>query len=72
MWEKENKPFGWEIQDVRIGGLIRRIKTCGERIEKYLAGEITTIEELDNELLPLSNTPFPVSVYGRLVSVSGL
>ena len=72
LWEKENKPFGWEIHDVRIGGLIRRIKTCKEKIKKYLIGEIIEIEELEAEPLPLTDAPFPVTTYNRLVSVSEL
>ena len=72
LWSKENKAFGWEIHDVRIGGLIRRVKTCKERIEAYIVGQITEIEELDTTALPLSELPFPVTAYNRLVSVSEL
>ena len=72
LWEKENKSFGWELHDVRIGGLIRRIKTCKEKIKKYLIGEIIEIEELEAEPLPLTDAPFPVTAYNRLVSVSEL
>ena len=51
LWHNENKPFGWEIQDARLGGLIQRIKTCKNRLEGYLAGNIAKIEELEAELL---------------------
>lgn len=72
LWEKENKLFGWEIHDVRLGGLIRRIKTCAERIKKYLLGEISEIEELEIEPLALSELPFPITAYNRLISASEL
>ena len=49
-WLKENKPFGWEVQDIRIGGLIMRLKSCGKRLENYLAGG-KEIEELSEDVL---------------------
>ena len=51
-WHKENKPHGFEIQDMRLGGLIQRIKSAKARIEAYLSGEIDKLEELEEELLP--------------------
>lgn len=51
-WNAENKPFGWEVQDARLGGLVRRIKTCMARLDDYLTGKIDRIEEL--ETCPLS------------------
>ncbi len=72
LWEKENKPFGWEVQDARIGGVIRRIKTCRGRIEKFVDGELDKIEELDEELLPLRDEPYVVRQYKAIVSVSEL
>lgn len=50
-WEEEKKPFGFEVQDARIGGLIFRVKTCKEKIDDYLSGKIKRIEELETELL---------------------
>ena len=50
-WMWENKPFGFDIQDIRIGGLSFRIRHCMEKIEAYLEGKITTIEEFDEPLL---------------------
>ncbi len=46
-WYKENKPFGFEVQDIRLGGLIMRMKNCCNTLEEYLAGEISTIPELE-------------------------
>ncbi|MBQ8394804.1 MAG: beta-N-acetylhexosaminidase [Clostridia bacterium] len=51
LWHKENKSNGWEIQDARIGGLIRRLDTCARRLNDYIDGKITGIEELEEELL---------------------
>ncbi|HAY97253.1 MAG TPA: hypothetical protein DCY23_02960 [Ruminococcaceae bacterium] len=50
-WMHENKPFGFEVQDVRIGGLIMRIRHCAKRIGAYLNGETDRIEELEAPVL---------------------
>ena len=48
-WFSFNKPFGWEVQDIRLGGLIARIRTCMERIGAYVRGETDLLEELEEE-----------------------
>lgn len=53
LWNKENKPFGFEIHEYRLGGLMLRLGSCKERIEKYLA-DGTPIEELGEDVLPLN------------------
>lgn len=50
-WLKENKPFGFEIQDARIGGLIQRTKSCMERLQAFADGKIKGIPELDEDIL---------------------
>jgi hypothetical protein len=57
-WHKENKPFGWEIQDARLGGLILRLKTCHNRLTAYLRGDLARIEELEEEILPWSGSEY--------------
>ena len=51
LWSKENKPHGFEVQDLRIGGLIMRLNSCKKRIDTYIAGDISTIEELNDNIL---------------------
>lgn len=50
-WYRDNKTFGFEVQDIRIGGAIHRLKHCIWRLNGYLNGEIDEIEELEVELL---------------------
>lgn len=50
-WYKENKPFGFEVQDIRLGGLIMRMKNCCNTLEEYLAGEISVIPELEETII---------------------
>ena len=51
LWYKENKPHGFEVQDVRLGGLMQRLKSCKQRLDGYLSGEIAKLEDLEDELL---------------------
>ena len=51
-WHMDNKPFGFEIMDIRFGYIYSRIKTATLLIKKYLNGEISKIDELEVELLP--------------------
>ncbi|WP_413374941.1 beta-N-acetylhexosaminidase [Alkalihalobacillus sp. 1P02AB] len=50
-WLHVNKPFGWEVIDIRYGGLLTRLDTAAMRIEAYLNGQIEKIEELEEERL---------------------
>lgn len=50
-WMSENKIFGFDVQDIRFGGLLARLGAARERIEDYLAGRIDRIEELEQERL---------------------
>ena len=51
-WFKDNKPHGFDVQDHRLGALIRRTGACRRRILDYVNGKIDRIEELDEALLP--------------------
>jgi len=53
-WMWENKPQGFDVQDIRIGGLIRRVKHCKTRIQEYVDGNIDRIEELHEPMLDLN------------------
>lgn len=50
-WMRYNKPFGFEVMDIRYGGIIERIRTAKARINDYLAGNIEALEELEAERL---------------------
>ena len=51
-WFTENKPHGFDVQDLRIGGLIFRLESCKDRLFDYINGKIDGIPELDEDLLP--------------------
>ena len=49
-WDIENKGFGFDIQDLRIGGMKERLSHCAALLNAYLKGEISKIDELEEEV----------------------
>lgn len=54
-WLKENKAFGFDVHDIRIGGIIGQLKTAKVEIRAYLDGERDAIEELEAPRIPYVN-----------------
>ncbi len=52
LWYSTNKPFGFEVIDLRLGGLIGRFETAKIRLEQFARGELDTIPELSEAKLP--------------------
>jgi len=52
-WMTDNKPHGFDVQDIRLGGLMCRVAHCKARIEQYINGEISRVEELEEPVLHL-------------------
>lgn len=63
-WFEDYKPHGFDIQDIRFGGLIQRVKHCRSRLLEYADGKTDRILELDEERMN-TNT---LSVWSRAVS----
>jgi hypothetical protein len=59
-WYTENKTYGFDCQEIRVGGVIARVDSCKHRLLDYCAGKIDKIEELEEELLPLYTDKFTV------------
>lgn len=51
-WMNESRPGGFDVQDLRFGGLIMRSKSAIEAINHYLNGDTDHISELDIDRLP--------------------
>ena len=51
-WFMDNKPQGFDVQDLRIGGILRRNDACRRRILDYVNGKLDRIDELEEKLLP--------------------
>ncbi len=70
LWYKENKPFGWEIHDARLGGLMCRVESCRMRLERYAKGEIDSIPELEEDILSFCGEGYNMDIYTKLISRS--
>ena len=51
---RECKPHGFEKQDIRLGGLMKRVAHCRRILSEYLAGRRDRIEELEEHILPFA------------------
>lgn len=53
IWRMENKPFGFEILDGRMGALQARLKTAAGHVASWADGNpAEELEELREEILP--------------------
>ena len=52
VWDKESKIYGFEVLDIRIGGLLARMETAQRRLLAYAGGRIDSLPELEEERLP--------------------
>ncbi len=71
-WFLFNRPYGWDIQTIRLGGLALRIKECRERLSLYIDGKIERIDELEENLLPYAPFDSAFNMYSGFVSVRNL
>ncbi|WP_127534319.1 beta-N-acetylhexosaminidase [Paenibacillus kobensis] len=55
LWLRTFKPFGWEVLDIRYGGVVNRLETASVRLLDYADGRIARIEELEQERLVYSS-----------------
>ena len=70
------KPFGWEVMDLRYGGLLARISSTQDRLADYVGGAVDEIEELEADRMlfdqnGLTDRPLEVNVtYQAAVTAS--
>lgn len=51
-WYRENKPQAFDVHDLRLGGLLMRLRNAAERLTAYADGRIDSIPELEERALP--------------------
>lgn len=56
-WFAIHKPFGWEVLDIRYGGLLARLDTAMERLSQWTNGSVPCLEELEEERLWFDGRP---------------
>lgn len=78
-WFQENKPHGFDMQDIRLGGLMCRIRSCRERLQALYDGRISVIEELEEKQLDFDGNGevfrkehIAFNSWGRIVSANVL
>lgn len=54
-WFTDNKPCGFDVQDLRLGGILQRTSSCRRRLLDYVNGKIDCIPELEEPLLPFGD-----------------
>ena len=48
----EKKSVGYELIDLRMGGVITRLDSTRRRLHNYVEGKISRLEELETERIP--------------------
>lgn len=52
-WFLENKPHEFDVQDIRLGGLLQRGRSSRERLQALYDEKIDRIEELEENQLEM-------------------
>ena len=72
LWMCQAKPFGYELLDIKLGGVEARLKSHIRRIESYVSGDVNRLEELEQERLPYwpdsGRTELRENLWNRIVS----
>lgn len=74
-WHQNFKPFGWEVIELRYGGLLARLETLEGRLLQWLQAPSLPIEELEipSELIyPNNSLSEQILTYHRAASPSWL
>lgn len=75
-WMRENKPHGFDVQDLRLGGLLQRIRSCRARLETYCAGTLDRIDELEEDTLDFfdggKRIAFPVITHWGVIATANV
>ena len=69
-WYKESKANGFEVQAIRMGGLIMRMQDCHDRLVDYKNGVLDSIPELNEETIPLIEKKEWVTRWHKIVSAN--
>lgn len=69
-WMMDNKPHGFDVQDMRLGGLLQRTISCRQRILLYVNDMIDRIDELEEVLLPYGEKEESISMNRALFSAT--
>lgn len=57
LWFTECRPFGFEVLDIRIGGVMVRLESAEKRLHYYLEGKVEILEELEEPMIVYQDDP---------------
>lgn len=60
LWFSMYEPFGWEVIDIRYGGVLTRLNSARYRLNNYLKGKVNELPELEEKRLQFEG-PYPMS-----------
>ena len=64
VWMRYCKAFGWDVLDIRYGGLICQLDTGAMRVKLYAEGKLEALEELAEMRLPFNGELEPNGILG--------
>ena len=71
-WYRENRPTGFDVQEIRLGGLLYRVDSCRRRLLDYVNGRVDAIPELELKLLSQDFPDGAHKTWGMIVSPNRL
>ena len=74
LWMQDAKPFGYELVDIKLSGVIARLTSTRYRLRYYIDGRVKRLEELEAHRLPyfLPGTPKRENLWHRIISGADL
>ena len=57
LWEYTNKPHGFEVIEMRLGGVMARLATAAEKMAAFAEGSVADIPELSEPSLIYKSNP---------------
>ena len=64
LWLSECRAFGFEVLEVRLAGVSSRLNAAAVRVEQYCQGNISSIEELEEQRLPVLRSSDTSQMHG--------
>ncbi len=75
LWHANYKPFGWEVLELRYGGLLGACEKLAFRLKGYLDGTFDKLEEVEESRLKMHDVKAehaPVLCHWRVASTGHL
>ncbi len=71
-WYRESKPYGFDVIERMLGGLLARTTSCKARLIDYANGKIDSIPELCEQILPYGDKGESMLAAGNKIMTTSL